>query len=61
MVYCLCGAKLNNVVVVSQVGFDIADVQVDLEYVDPSIASRIEWVHGNLYVPVFFLGVARLK
>ncbi|KAL4242566.1 hypothetical protein ABKN59_011767 [Abortiporus biennis] len=29
------------------VGFDLIDFQVPLEYIDPSIASRIEWVHGN--------------
>ncbi|EGN93139.1 hypothetical protein SERLA73DRAFT_190006 [Serpula lacrymans var. lacrymans S7.3] len=29
------------------VGFDLVDVQIPLSLVDPDIASRIMWVHGN--------------
>ncbi|KAI0073415.1 S-adenosyl-L-methionine-dependent methyltransferase [Panus rudis PR-1116 ss-1] len=29
------------------VGFDVVDVQIPLKYVEPSIANRIQWVHGN--------------
>ncbi|PSS29663.1 hypothetical protein PHLCEN_2v2811 [Hermanssonia centrifuga] len=29
------------------VGYDLVDVQVDLQYVEPSVAKRIEWMHGN--------------
>ncbi|KAI0095133.1 hypothetical protein BDY19DRAFT_67609 [Irpex rosettiformis] len=29
------------------VGFDIANLQIDLNYVEPSVARRIKWVHGN--------------
>ncbi|KAJ3552053.1 hypothetical protein NM688_g4360 [Phlebia brevispora] len=29
------------------VGFDVADIQIDLRYVDPSIAHRVQWIHGN--------------
>lgn len=29
------------------VGFDLVNVQVPLELLDPSIAQRITWVHGN--------------
>lgn len=34
-----------------QVGFDMAPIQIPLKCVDPSIAGRVQWVHGNLYVP----------
>jgi hypothetical protein len=33
-----------------QVGFDIVDVQVKLEYLQPELSSRMRWMHGNLYV-----------
>ncbi|KIP11772.1 hypothetical protein PHLGIDRAFT_99241 [Phlebiopsis gigantea 11061_1 CR5-6] len=29
------------------VGFDLVDIQLNLQYVEPSIARRIKWVHGN--------------
>ncbi|EKM55896.1 uncharacterized protein PHACADRAFT_184637, partial [Phanerochaete carnosa HHB-10118-sp] len=29
------------------VGFDMVDIQIPLKYIEPSIASRVEWVHGN--------------
>ncbi|KAK7689159.1 hypothetical protein QCA50_007850 [Cerrena zonata] len=29
------------------VGFDLADIQIPLKYADPSIAGRVQWVHGN--------------
>jgi hypothetical protein len=29
----------------------LVDVQIPLKILDPSIASRIDWKHGNLYVP----------
>ncbi|KAJ3527812.1 hypothetical protein NM688_g8077 [Phlebia brevispora] len=29
------------------VGFDLVDIQIPLRILDPSIAKRIEWVHGN--------------
>ena len=32
----------------------MVDVQIPLKYVEPSIASRIEWVHGNLYVLILW-------
>ncbi|EFI28681.1 hypothetical protein CC1G_01857 [Coprinopsis cinerea okayama7 len=32
------------------VGFDLVNVQVPLKLLDPSIAKRITWRHGNLYV-----------
>ena len=31
-----------------QVGFDLVDVQIPLSILDPDIASRIEWVYGNM-------------
>ncbi|KAI0095232.1 hypothetical protein BDY19DRAFT_916882 [Irpex rosettiformis] len=30
------------------VGFDISKEQINLDYLDPSVAGRIEWVHGNI-------------
>jgi hypothetical protein len=33
-----------------KVGFDLVNVQLPLKMVDPSIADRIQWMHGNLYV-----------
>lgn len=35
---------------ISKVGYDLVNVQVPLHLVDPSLASRIEWVYGNLWV-----------
>ncbi|KAI0340197.1 hypothetical protein BDW22DRAFT_1360728 [Trametopsis cervina] len=29
------------------IGFDLMDVQIDLRYVEPDVAERISWVHGN--------------
>ncbi|KAI0702334.1 hypothetical protein BC835DRAFT_1263900 [Cytidiella melzeri] len=29
------------------VGFDLMDIQTSLKYVEPSVANRITWVHGN--------------
>lgn len=29
------------------VGFDIVDIQIPLKYIEPSIARRIEWRHGD--------------
>ena len=31
-----------------QVGFDLANIQVPTKHLDPSIATRIQWKHGNL-------------
>lgn len=33
-----------------QIGYDLVDVQLPLQLLEPSIANRIEWWHGNLYV-----------
>jgi hypothetical protein len=30
------------------VGFDIAKIQPNLEFLDPGLASRIQWVQGNV-------------
>lgn len=38
-----------------QVGFDLVDVQIKLDYLEPSMAERIQWVHGNLCVPWAYL------
>lgn len=29
------------------IGFDLVDIQFNLDFVEPSIAKRIQWVHGN--------------
>ena len=43
-----------------KVGFDVADIQICLDYVEPSLAHRIRWVHGNMYVTnTFLLGSVR--
>ena len=31
-----------------QVGFDLVDVQIPLRILDEDVASRIEWVYGNM-------------
>ena len=31
-----------------QVGFDLVDVQIPLRILDADVASRIEWVYGNM-------------
>ncbi|EKM61419.1 uncharacterized protein PHACADRAFT_248001 [Phanerochaete carnosa HHB-10118-sp] len=31
------------------VGFDLVDIQFNLEYVEPSVAKRIQWMHGNFF------------
>lgn len=41
----------NQSFFVVQVGFDLVDLQIPLKFVPQSVASRIEWVHGNLCVP----------
>jgi hypothetical protein len=41
-----------------QVGFDLVNVQIPLKLLDPSIAERITWVHGNLCVLVACLFIA---
>lgn len=33
-----------------QVGFDLVNIQIPPNVIDPSIAERIEWTHGNLLV-----------
>lgn len=45
-----CRQAGRRVLTFSEVGFDVADMQIDLRYVDPSIASRVRWKHGNLCV-----------
>ena len=35
---------------VSQVGFDLVNIQPPASYLDPTISKRVTWVHGNLYV-----------
>lgn len=32
----------------TKVGFDLVDVQIPLSMLDPDVATRIMWVHGNL-------------
>lgn len=32
----------------TKVGFDLVDVQIPLSLLEPAVASRIMWVHGNL-------------
>jgi len=32
------------------VGFDLVNIQIPLRVLNPSVAERIEWVHGNLCV-----------
>ncbi|KAI0094104.1 hypothetical protein BDY19DRAFT_902763 [Irpex rosettiformis] len=29
------------------VGFDLTDIQLKLKYIEPSVAKRLSWVHGN--------------
>ena len=38
----------------SQVGFDLVNIQIPLSILDSPLASRIEWFHGNLCVPVLW-------
>jgi hypothetical protein len=33
----------------AKIGFDLVNVQIPLKVMDPSIADRIQWLHGNLY------------
>lgn len=42
------GAKNENMLSSIQVGLDLVDVQIDLKYVDSSIAKRVTWLHVNL-------------
>lgn len=51
----------NAYIYQSQVGYDLVDVQVDLQYVEPSVANRIEWMHGNLCVTPELLLVSRRR
>jgi hypothetical protein len=32
----------------TKVGFDLVDVQVPLPILEPEVARRVMWVHGNL-------------
>lgn len=32
----------------SQVGFDLVNVQFSSKLLEPSVASRVQWKHGNL-------------
>ena len=41
-----CGAPHNS----NQIGFDLVNVQFSTRFLDPSVASRVQWKHGNLYV-----------
>ena len=36
--------------IIVQVGFDLVDVQIPLRILDEDVASRIEWVYGNMSV-----------
>lgn len=36
----------------SQVGFDLVNVQLPLNLLDPSLEERIKWIYGNLCVLV---------
>ncbi|GJE86211.1 S-adenosyl-L-methionine-dependent methyltransferase [Phanerochaete sordida] len=33
----------------SFIGFDLVDTQFDLNFVEPSVAKRIKWMHGNFF------------
>lgn len=32
----------------TKVGFDLVDIQVPTSLLEPDVADRISWVHGNL-------------
>lgn len=37
------------------VGFDLVNIQIPLNCVEKTVAQRIVWQHGNLYVPCALL------